>query len=188
MISPRAPVGPEPRPARPRTPAERQPERAARQQAALECAGQDRQRLERVRGHTYLVFRDRATADEVLEEIAATPIVAGGLEWPVQIWQDGVGAIGTFEASDGRVAVGHVWTSAERAWLAAYVDGWRSVQILDALPAGWRPKEDPPQGRIAATRHALCAGLRQAGLRVARFTGLDRIAPLAKSMIGAGRS
>jgi len=105
--------------------------------------GQDRQRLDRVGGrHTYLVFPDRATADEVMQEIAATPTLADGLAWPVQIWDEDAGAgIGSFAAADGRVAVGHPWTRAERGWLAEYVAGWRAVEILDALPADWKPRE-----------------------------------------------
>lgn len=126
---------------------ERDRQRATRRQQALERAGRDEQHLERAPGHTYLVFRDRAAADEVLREIAATPILPEGLEWPVQIWDEDAGAgIGTFEAVDGRVALGHPWTSTERAWLAAYLDGWRVVQILAALPADWRPKEGEPSG------------------------------------------
>jgi hypothetical protein len=122
---------------------ERQRQRAARRQEAALRTGRDEQRLERAHGHTYLVFPDRATADEVMQEIAATPIVADGLEWPVQLWDEDAGtAIGSFEAADGRVAVGHPWTGAERAWLADYVNGWRIVAILDALPADWAPKGD----------------------------------------------
>jgi hypothetical protein len=148
MISFRPPARLRTVPVRPGTAEERRRQRSARRQAALERAGRDEQRLERARGRTYLVFADRAAADEVLQEIAATPIVAEGLEWPVQIWDEDAGAaIGTFEAADGRVAVGHPWTSAERAWLADYLDGWRIVEILGALPADWRPKEDDPSGR-----------------------------------------
>jgi hypothetical protein len=149
MISLSDPAGPRITPVRPAAPADREPQREARRQEVAERAGQDRQRLERVRGRTYLVFGDRTAADEVMQEIAATPIIAGGLEWPVQIWDEDAGAgIGTLEASDGRVAVGHHWTSAERLWLADYVDGWRSVQILDALPADWQPKvDDEPRRR-----------------------------------------
>jgi len=134
---------------RPDDPEARQRQRAARRLAVAERAGQDQQRLERADGHTYLVFRNRAAADEVIREIAATPILAGGLEWPVQIWdEDAAAAIGTFEAADGRVAVGHPWTSAERAWMGGYVAGWRAVAILDALPADWVPKEqDEPVRR-----------------------------------------
>lgn len=124
---------------------ERGRQRATRRQQALERAGRDEQHLERAPGHTYLVFQDRAAANEVLQEIAATPILPDGLEWPVQIWDETTGAaIGTCEAADGRVALGHPWTGAERAWLTAYVDGWRTVEILAALPADWRPKEDDP--------------------------------------------
>jgi hypothetical protein len=122
---------------------ERQRQRAARRQDAVERAGRDEQRLERTSGHAYLVFADRASADEVMQEIAATPILADGLEWPVQVWDKVAGAaIGTFEAADGRVAVGHRWARAERIWLADYVEGWRAVAILDALPADWKAKED----------------------------------------------
>jgi hypothetical protein len=127
---------------------ERERERTARRQEVVECAGRDEQRLDRARGHTYLMFPDRASADQVMREIAATPIVAGGLEWPVQLWDENAGTgIGTLEAADGRIAVGHPWTSAERAWVADYVDGWRTVAILDALPADWKPKEDDPRRR-----------------------------------------
>ena len=120
----------------------------ARRQEAIDRIGRDEQRLERASGHIYLVFPDRAAADEVMREIAATPIMADGLEWPVQMWDEDAGVgIGTFEASDGRVAVGHPWTSAERVWLAAYADGWRAVEILDALPADWTPKEEDEPGR-----------------------------------------
>ena len=82
---------------------ERQRQRAARHREALERTGRDEQRLSRAGGHTYSVFADRATADEVMRELAATPIVADGLKWPVQVWDDAAGAgIGTLEASDGR--------------------------------------------------------------------------------------
>ena len=108
----------------------------------------DEQRLDRVEGHTYLLFPNRAAADEVMQEIAATPILADGLEWPVQLWDEDAGAaIGTFEAADGRVAVGHPWTRAERAWVADYVEGWRSVAILDALPDDWKPRDIEERGR-----------------------------------------
>lgn len=121
--------------------------RAARIASAAERLGRDEQRLERANRHTYLVFPDRASADEVMQEIAATPIVADGLEWPVQVWDEDAGTgIGTFEASDGRIAVGHHWTSAERTWIADYVDGWRTVEILNALPADWKPKQDAEPG------------------------------------------
>ena len=127
---------------------ERQRQRAARLLTVTARAGRDEQRLEQASGRTYLVFPDRASADEVMREIAATPILGGGLEWPVQIWDEDAGAgIGTFEAADGRIAVGHRWASVERAWLADYVEGWRAVRILDALPADWQPKEDDVGGR-----------------------------------------
>jgi hypothetical protein len=127
---------------------ERDRQRAARRQEVVERAGRDEQRLDRASGHSYLVFADRASADQVMREIAATPVVAGGLEWPVQLWDENAGnAIGTFEGADGRIAVGHPWTRAERAWVADYVDGWRAVAILDALPADWKPKQDDPRGR-----------------------------------------
>lgn len=148
MISVRLPARIAITPSRPVDVTERQRQRVARRQEAVERTGRDEQRLYRAGGHTYLVFPDRATADEVMREIAVTPIVADGLEWPVQIWDDGASAgIGTFEASDGRIAVGHPWTSAERAWLAEYVDGWRTVDILDALPADWQPKDEGEPGR-----------------------------------------
>ena len=121
---------------------ERQRQRAARRQEAVDRAGRDEQRLERASGHAYLVFPDRASADEVMQEIAATPILGGGLQWPVQIWdEDASVGIGSFEAADGRVAVGHPWTRAERAWLADYVEGWRVVEVLDALPGDWKPED-----------------------------------------------
>ena len=148
MISIRLPASIQMPPGRPGDVGERRRQRAARRQEAIERLGRDEQRLQRASGHTYLVFPDRATADEVMQEIAATPIVADGLEWPVQMWDDAAGAaIGTFEASDGRVAVGHPWASAERAWLADYVEGWRTVAILDALPADWKPKGEDAPGR-----------------------------------------
>ena len=122
--------------------------RAARIASAAERLGRDEQRLDRASGRTYLVFPDRARADEVMREIAATPIVADGLAWPVLIWDEDAGTgIGAFEASDGRVAVGHPWTRAERAWLADYVAGWRAVAILDRLPADWKPKREDEPGR-----------------------------------------
>ena len=62
-----------------------------------------------------------------------------GVDWDA-LWS-------VIEAADGRVAVGHPWTGAERAWLADYVAGWRIVAILDALPADWVPKEVPEFGR-----------------------------------------
>lgn len=136
-------------PSRPGDVGERQRQRAARRQEVLDRRDRDEQRLGRAGGHTYLVFPDRATADEVMREIAATPAIAEGLAWPVQMWDDDAGAaLGTLEASDGRVAVGHPWTSAERAWLAAYAEGWRTVAIVGALPADWQPNgESEPSGR-----------------------------------------
>lgn len=142
MISFRSPARLRITPTRSNDRTERERQRTARRQEAVNRAGHDEQRLERARGHTYLVFPDRAAADEVMREIAATPIVADGLEWPVLTWDEDAGiGIGTFEASDGRVAVGHRWTNAERTWIADYVDGWRAVEILEALPADWQPKE-----------------------------------------------
>jgi hypothetical protein len=141
MTSVHPPVRLEIAASRPGDARERQRQRAARRQEAIDRQGRDEQRLRRAEGHTYLVFPDRPTADEVMREIAATPVIAHGLAWPVQMWDDDAGAaIGTFEASDGRVAVGHPWTSAERAWLAAYAEGWRTVAIVGALPADWQPK------------------------------------------------
>ena len=130
------------KPVRPGVPEERQRQRAARQQEVIGRSGRDEQHFERARGHTYLVFRDRATADEVIQEIAATPVLADGLAWPVQIWDEDAGAaIGAFEAADGKVALGHHWTNAERAWLADYVNGWRDMEILESLPADWKPAD-----------------------------------------------
>ena len=127
---------------RPNQAEKRERQRAARLREAIGRRGRDGQRLHRARGYTYLVFPDRATADEVMREMAATPVVAGGLAWPVQMWDEDAGApIGTLEAADGRVAVGHHWSRAERRWIAKYVDGWRSLEILDALPSDWEPKE-----------------------------------------------
>jgi len=147
MISIRPPARLQVIPARPGDIEERQRQRAGRRQAAVARAGRDEQRLDRARGHIYLVFPDRAAADEVMQEIAATPILADGLEWPVQIWdEDARAGIGTCEAADGRIAVGHHWTGAERAWLADYLDGWRSVEILDALPGDWQPKDNLERG------------------------------------------
>lgn len=148
MVDFRAPVRLETTPLRPGAPADRQSQRAARRQEVAERAGKDEQRLDRVKGHTYVLFPGRAVADEVMQEIAATPILADGLEWPVQLWDEDAGAaIGTFEAADGRVAVGHPWTRAERAWVADYVEGWRSVAILDALPDDWKPRDIEERGR-----------------------------------------
>lgn len=142
MISFRSPTRLRITPVRPNDRAERERQRAARRQEALDRTGRDEQRLERAKGRIYLVFPNRAAADEVMREIAVTPIVADGLAWPVQVWDEDAGAgIGAFEAADGRVAVGHHWTSAERTWLADYVDGWRAVEIVDALPGDWAPKE-----------------------------------------------
>jgi hypothetical protein len=141
MTSDRPPVPLEITPSRPGDVRERQRQRAARRQEASDRKGRDEQRLRRAGGQAYLVLPDRATADEVMREIAATPVIPDGLAWPVQMWDDDVGAaIGAFEAEDGRVAVGHPWTSAERAWLAGYLEGWHAVAIVDALPADWKAK------------------------------------------------
>jgi hypothetical protein len=133
-----------------RTSLQREPQesRAVRIASAAERLGRDEQRLDRARSRTYLVFPDRASADDVMREIAVTPVVADGLAWPVLMWDEEAGAgIGTFEASDGRVTVGHHWTNAERTWIADYVAGWRTVEILDALPGDWAPKEEEGPGR-----------------------------------------
>jgi hypothetical protein len=127
-------------------------DRLARQAAATAKLGQDRQRAQRASGPAYIVFADRATADAVLQEIAATPELADGLAWPVLVWDDAAGAaIGTFEAPDGRVAVGHRWAAAERAWLGDYVAAWRAkVQVLDALPGDWQSPGAGKRGRGGA--------------------------------------
>lgn len=84
---------------------------------------------------TYLIFSDRAVADEVLAEIGAT---ADDRLGGVRVWDDRTGAaLGSFEDASGRVAVGHPWTAEERTWLADYLDGWRSASIVRALPADW---------------------------------------------------
>lgn len=31
--------------------------------------------------------------------------------------------------------------------MSNYVDGWRAVEILDALPADWEPKGEDERGR-----------------------------------------
>lgn len=119
-----------------------QRQRADRLREAALRADRDGQRRERTDQHTFLVFPDRAAADEVMQEIGATPILADGLAWPVLIWdEDARIAIGTQEAMDGRVAVGHRWSEKERAWLGDYLAGWRTVAILDAPPADWVPKD-----------------------------------------------
>lgn len=130
-------------PSRPGDARERERQRAARLREAGERADRDGQRRDRIDQHTYLVFPDRAAADEVMQEIGATPILADGLAWPVLIWdEDARVAIGTQEATDERVAVGHRWSEKERAWLGDYLAGWRTVAIIDALPADWVPKDN----------------------------------------------
>ena len=103
MISFRLPAWLRSTPVLPRQAQEREHQRAARLQEVTTRIGRDEQRSYRANSHTSLVVSDRATADEVMREIAATPILAGGLGWPVQMWDEDAGtAIGTIEASDGR--------------------------------------------------------------------------------------
>ena len=88
---------------------------------------------------TVIVFPDRATADAVCKEIAATPAIEEGVG-PVFLWFDPDAATNTVQyAQDatGRCAVAHPWSAADRAWLEAYLAAWPSVTVGDALPVDW---------------------------------------------------
>jgi hypothetical protein len=88
----------------------------------------------------YLVFPDRAIADVVLREIAATPDLENGIG-PVWVWYDpdpGANVVGYVEGADGRCMVAHPWSAADRDWLEAYLGAWPDVRLLDAFPADWK--------------------------------------------------
>ena len=87
---------------------------------------------------TVVVFRDRALADELLREIAATPAIDGAE--PVWVWydpDDDTNVVGYGEAADGRVAIAHHWDEAVSDWLRAYLAGVSGVEVRDDLPADW---------------------------------------------------
>jgi hypothetical protein len=88
----------------------------------------------------YLVFPDRATADAVLREIAATPDLDGGIG-SVWVWYDPDGALNTVgyaQGADGRCMIAHPWPAVDRDWLEAYLAAWPEVLTLDAVPGDWK--------------------------------------------------
>jgi hypothetical protein len=88
----------------------------------------------------YLVFPDRATAEVVLREIAATPDLDNGIG-PVWVWYDpdsDANVIGYAEGADGRCMLAHPWPAVDRDWLEAYVQAWPGVLVLDAIPGDWQ--------------------------------------------------
>jgi hypothetical protein len=88
----------------------------------------------------YLVFLDRATADAVLCEVAATPDLEGGIG-PVWVWYDpdvATNAVSYAEGADGRCVIAHPWSAVDRDWLEAYLSAWGEVAVLDALPGDWK--------------------------------------------------
>lgn len=88
----------------------------------------------------YLVFPDRATADAVLREIAATPDLEGGVG-PVWVWYDPdvtLNVVGHTEGADGRCMIAHPWSAVDRDWLEAYLAAWPEVLVLDAAPGDWK--------------------------------------------------
>jgi hypothetical protein len=88
---------------------------------------------------TVIVFQDKATADLILKEIAATPNIPEGIG-PVWVWYDpdsGENAVQYAQSADGRCAISHPWTGIDREWLEAYLDGMDGVQVLDELPGDW---------------------------------------------------
>jgi len=87
---------------------------------------------------TVLVFRDKATADVILHEIAVTPF---GLVW---VWFDpddpATNRVQYAQGADGRCAIAHPWSEVDRDWLEAYLADWVAsgdVRVLDALPEDW---------------------------------------------------
>jgi hypothetical protein len=88
----------------------------------------------------HLVFPDRATADAVLREIAATPDLEGG-SGPVWVWYDpdvALNVVGRAEGDDGRCMIAHPWSAVDRDWLEAYLAAWPGVLMLDAVPGDWK--------------------------------------------------
>lgn len=89
----------------------------------------------------YLVFPDRATADAVLREVAATPDLEGGIG-PVWVWYDpdaDTNVVSYDEAADGRCMLAHPWSEVGRDWWQAYVGAaWPAVQVLSAPPKDWQ--------------------------------------------------
>ena len=87
---------------------------------------------------TVIVFKDKATADLVAKEIAATPF--GG----VWLWyqpEEDRNEIVYLQGADGRCAMCHPFSESDRAWLEVYLEEFIAsgdVQILDAVPADWR--------------------------------------------------
>jgi hypothetical protein len=87
----------------------------------------------------YIVFPDRATADTVLREVAATPDIEGGVG-PVWVWYDpdlDTNVVGYAEGADGRCMIAHHWMEVDRAWIEAYLAAWPEVEVLDAAPDDW---------------------------------------------------
>jgi hypothetical protein len=88
----------------------------------------------------HLVFPDRATADAVLHEIAATPHLEGGIG-PVWVWYDpdvALNVVSYAEGADGRCMIAHPWSAVDRDWLEAYLAAWAEVLVLDAVPEDWK--------------------------------------------------
>jgi hypothetical protein len=88
----------------------------------------------------YLVFPNRATADAVLREIAATPDIEGGIG-PVWVWYDpdaAANVVGYAEGADGRCMIAHPWPAVDGDWLWAFLGAWPGVLVLDAVPGDWK--------------------------------------------------
>jgi len=69
-------------------------------------------------------------ADTLLAEISETPAVPGGI---------GCVTIGVYiQDTQGRCAVCHPWSSADREVIANYFRDVPGVQVLDSLPVDWQ--------------------------------------------------
>jgi hypothetical protein len=87
-----------------------------------------------------LVFPDRATADAVLREIAATPDLEDGIG-PVWVWYDpdaAANVVGYAEGADGRCMIAHPWSDVDGDWLEGYLRAWPNVLVLGAVPGDWK--------------------------------------------------
>lgn len=67
------------------------------------------------------------TSQAILDEIGYTPDIEGGIG-PVML---GV----PIKSTDGRLAVHHHWTEADKAWLETYIADLAGCSVQEELPA-----------------------------------------------------
>lgn len=88
---------------------------------------------------TCIVYSSKAAADAFAAEIAATPIIEGGVG-AVWLWFNpdvDTNDVTYAVAADGRCAQSYPFDEATHDWLAIQAEGHSGVTVTDSLPADW---------------------------------------------------